>query len=63
MAYFKQLKTQRWQVQIRRHGIKALTKTFPNRDDAQKWARLIESEIDSGIYVSRYEAEHTKFSE
>ena len=63
MAYFKQLKTKHWQVQIRRHRIKALTKTFPNRDDAQKWARLIESEIDRGIYVSRYEAEHITFSE
>ncbi len=63
MAYFKQLKTKHWQVQIRRYGIKALTKTFPNRDDAKKWARLIESEIDRGIYVSRYEAEHITFAE
>lgn len=63
MAYFKQLKTQRWQVQIRRYGIKPETKTFPTRDEAKIWARLIESEIDRGIYVSRYEAEHITFAE
>lgn len=63
MAYFKQLKTKRWQVQIRRYGVKPETKTFPTRDEAKIWARLIESEIDRGIYVSRYEAEHVTFSE
>jgi integrase len=63
MAYFKQLKTKRWQVQIRRYGVKPETKTFPNRDEAKIWARLIESEIDRNIYVSRYEAEHVTFSE
>ncbi len=63
MAYFKQLKTKHWQVQIRRYGVKPETKTFPTRDEAKIWARLIESEIDRGIYVSRYEAEHITFSE
>jgi integrase len=63
MAYFKQLKTNRWQVQIRRYGVKPVTKTFPTRDEAKIWARLIESEIDRGIYVSRYEAEHITFSQ
>jgi integrase len=63
MAYFKQLKTNRWQVQIRRYGVKPTTKTFPTRDKAKIWARLIESEIDRGIYISRHEAEHITFSE
>ena len=63
MAYFKQLKTKYWQVQIRRYGVKPETKTFPTRDEAKIWARLIESEIDRGIYVSRYEAEHITFTE
>lgn len=63
MAYFKQLKSKYWQVQIRRYGVKPETKTFPTRDEAKIWARLIESEIDRGIYVSRYEAEHITFSE
>ena len=63
MAYFKQLKSKNWQVQIRRHGVKPETKTFPTRDEAKIWARLIESEIDRGIYVSRYEAEHITFAE
>jgi hypothetical protein len=44
------------QFQIRRYGVKPETKTFPTRDEAKIWTRLIESEIDRGIYVSRYEA-------
>ena len=63
MAYFKQLKTKRWQVQIRRYGVKLVTKTFPTKSEAKIWANHIESEIDRGIYVSRYEAEHVTFSE
>ena len=63
MAYFKQLKTKYWQVQIRRYGVKPETKTFPTKDEAKIWARLIESEIDRGIYISRYEAERITFSE
>jgi integrase len=63
MAYFKQLKTKRWQVQIRKYGIKSVTKTFPTKSEAKIWANHIESEIDRGIYVSRYEAEHITFSE
>lgn len=63
MAYFKQLQTKRWQVQIRKHGVKSVTKTFPTKSEAKIWANLIESEIDRGIFVSRYEAEHITFSE
>lgn len=63
MAYFKKLKTKHWQVQIRRYGVKPETKTFPTRDEAKIWARLIESEIDRGIYVSRYEAENIPLAE
>ncbi|WP_235810092.1 Arm DNA-binding domain-containing protein [Pseudomonas syringae group genomosp. 3] len=28
-------------------------KTFETKSDAQAWARMIESEIDRGIFVSR----------
>ncbi|MGC6475585.1 MAG: tyrosine-type recombinase/integrase [Parvibaculales bacterium] len=38
----------KWQAQVRRHGHKALTKSFTNKSDAQKWARGIETNIDNG---------------
>lgn len=37
MAYFKQLKTKYWQVQIRRYGVKPETKTFPTREEKLKY--------------------------
>lgn len=32
--------------------------SFETKADAQAWVRMIESEIDRGIFVSRVEAEH-----
>jgi len=50
-----------WEAQIRRKGYPAQRKTFETKSDAQAWARMIESEIDRGIFVSRVEAERTAF--
>ena len=36
----------KWQVQIRRQGSPALSRTFQQRGDAQKWARQTEARID-----------------
>ena len=51
------------EAQIRRKGYPAQRKTFETKADAQAWARMIESEIDRGIFVSRVEAERTAFHE
>lgn len=50
-----------WQVQIRRKGYK-LSKTFFYKQDAEVWARKIESEIDRGIFINTNEAERTTLS-
>lgn len=63
MASIRQLKTKHWQVQIRRLGLKPISKTFINKDTAIKWANITESEIDRGIYLNRDEAERITFSE
>ena len=63
MASIRQVKTKHWQVQIRRLGIKSISKTFINKDTAIKWANMTESEIDRGIYLSREEAERITISE
>ena len=38
-------------------------KTFNTKAEAKRWARLVESEMDHGAYVSREEAENTSFVE
>ncbi len=41
-----------WQreVRIRRQNSKNLSKTFINKEDAQRWAREQESKLDKGIF-------------
>ncbi len=48
-----------WQVRVRRKGFPLEVKTFTTRQDAERWARSIESEMDRGSYVNRSEAEST----
>jgi hypothetical protein len=57
MATIRSRGEYQWEAQIRRKGYPAQRKTFETKADAQAWARMIESEIDRGIFVSRVEAE------
>jgi integrase len=52
-----------WQVKIRRRGYPVQSKTFETYDDAAAWARMIENEMDRGVFVSRKEAESTTLGE
>ena len=45
-----------WRVRVRRLDGPWLTKSFPKKDDADKWSRGIESKIDSGESVPSSEA-------
>ncbi|WP_238474390.1 site-specific integrase [Pseudomonas cavernae] len=63
MATIRNRGEYQWEAQIRRKGYPAQRKTFETKADAQAWARMIESEIDRGIFVSRVEAERTAFYE
>ncbi|GEM_PF-2955997 len=38
-------------------------KTFNTKAEANRWARLVKSEMDHDAYVSREEAENTSFAE
>ena len=49
----------RWQAVVRRRGLKAVFRTFSTKTDATKWARIMESEIERGVFVDRSEAERT----
>ncbi|MGH6755535.1 MAG: site-specific integrase, partial [Bradyrhizobium sp.] len=59
MAAIRQRSNGSWQAQVRHHGIPPATKTFGTKQEAARWARLIESEIDRGVFVDRSEAERT----
>jgi integrase len=52
-----------WQVKIRRKGYPVQSKTFETYEDAASWARMIENEMDRGVFVSRKEAESTTLGE
>lgn len=46
-----------WHVQIRRKGFPSQTQTFKYREDAERWARKVEREMDAGAFVSTSDAE------
>ena len=48
-----------YHVQIRKRGYPTQTKTFTKEVDAKRWATIIESEMERGVFVSRTEAEAT----
>ena len=52
-----------WRVQVRRKGMPPLYKTFNYKDDAEKWARQMEAQLDRGLFLDRKEAERTTFEE
>jgi len=52
-----------WRAQVRRLGFPPQSKSFDTNAEAVAWARVTESEMDRGIFVSRVEAERTTFAE
>lgn len=62
MASFRQ-HGNRWQARVRRQGHPDITKSFQTRQDAEKWARSVESEIDKGQFVNVNEAQRTTLGE
>jgi len=47
----------KWQARITRKGQQAIAKSFLNKQDAEKWARQLESEMDKGCYTNLVLAE------
>ena len=58
MATFRK-KGEGWHCQVRKKGHAPVTKTFSLKSDAVRWATMIESEIERGVFVDRSEAEST----
>lgn len=53
----------KWQARITRKGQLPVAKSFQSKEDAQRWARQIESDMDRGSYTNLVLAERTLFSE
>ncbi len=62
MAYISQ-RGAYWRAEVRRRGYKPVYRSFDTKQQAQQWARRVESEMDSGAYVDRTEAERTTLRE
>ena len=52
-----------WQVKVRRRGFPSQSRTFDTKAQADAWARMVEGEMDRGVFVDRSEYEKTTFLE
>jgi integrase len=53
----------KWQARVVRKGHIPVTKTFQAKQDAERWARQVESDMDKGSFSSPVLAERTTFKE
>ena len=53
----------KWQARVQRKGQQPISKSFQSKEDAQRWARQIEAEIDKGSFTSVALAERTLFKD
>jgi len=53
----------KWQARVTRKGFAPETLTFNTKQEAERWARGIEAEMDRGCYASVTEAQHTTLGE
>ena len=59
MATIRSRGNKQWQVMVRRRGWPDQSRTFETKADAETWARLVESEMDRGVFQSTRESERT----
>lgn len=53
----------KWQARAQRKGQQPVSKSFQSKEDAQRWARQVEAEIDKGSYTNIALAERTLFKD
>jgi hypothetical protein len=51
MAAFR-FRNNKWQARIQRKGQRTIAKSFISKQDAEKWARSIEVELDKNTYIN-----------
>ena len=52
-----------WQVKVRRRGFPSQSRTFDTKAQAEAWERMVEGEMDRGVFVDQSEYEKTTFLE
>lgn len=52
-----------WRAKVRRKGFPEQSRTFTYREDAEKWVRMVESELETTGFVDRREAEKNTLGE
>ena len=62
MAYLRK-RSGGWAVEIERKGFERISRTFDTKAEAEAWAKVTESEMVRGVFVSRQEAENTTLYE
>ena len=62
MATFRK-RSGSWQAIVKKKGFGQLARTFDTKAEAEAWAKVAESEMVRGVFVSRAEAENTTLSE
>ncbi len=62
MATFRN-RNGKWQARIQRQGQVPVSKSFSNRQDAERWARQVEAQMDQGKFVSLRLDERTTLGE
>lgn len=63
MATFEKRGNYQWRAKIRLRGFPPQSKTFNTKAEAEAWAKMTESEMLRGVWISRSEAEQTLFRE
>ena len=63
MATIRRRGPYQWHVQVRKKGFPTQTKTFDTKTEAEAWAKMIESEMNRGVWLDRSEAENTTLRE
>ena len=53
----------KWQARVTRKGLTPVSRSFLTLQDAERWARQIETDMDKGAYTSAVLAERTTFRE
>ena len=53
----------KWQARVQRKGQEPVSKSFQTKEDAQRWARSVESEIDRGSYTNQILADRSLFKD
>ena len=62
MATFRK-RSGSWQALVKKKGFGQIARTFDSKVEAEAWAKVTESEMTRGVFVTRKEAENTTLSE